>query len=71
MPYTVTITSSDGNKNTYSCGGGTDQEALVYAGKVVEEKADPSDPQATVTIEKDGREIGVPAVVADMIKRAV
>ena len=71
MTYTVTITSSDGNKNTYMCGGGTDQEALVYAGKVVEGKADPSDPQATVTIEKDGQAIGVPAIVDDMIKRAI
>ena len=71
MTYTVTITSTDGSKNTYSCGGATDQEALIYAGKVVEEKADPDDPNATVTIEKDGKEIGVPAVVRDMITKAV
>ena len=32
MAYTVTITSTTGEKNTYTCGGATDQEALIYAG---------------------------------------
>ena len=73
MTYTISITSADGNKNTYACGGATDQEALVYAGRagrVVEEKADPSDPKATVTIDKDGTQIGVPAVVGEVIKQS-
>ena len=71
MTYTVTITSTDGNKSTYTCGSATDQEALIYAGKVVEEKADRADPEASVTIEKDGEEIGPPATVRDMITKAV
>ncbi len=54
MIYTVTITSTTGEKNTYNCGGATDQEALIYAGKVVEEKADASDLAASVSINKDG-----------------
>ena len=71
MTYTVTITSTTGEKNTYTCGGATDQEALIYAGKVVEAKADASDPAASVSIEKDGVEFGPVVTVADMIKRAV
>lgn len=71
MTYTVTITSTSGEKNTYTCGGATDQEALIYAGKVVEEKADADDPEATVSIEKDGKEFGPAATVAEMTKKAV
>ena len=70
MTYTVTITSTDGNKNTYTCGGSSDQEALIYAGKVVEEKADDADLDAAVTIEKDGQKIGPHATVRDMITKA-
>ena len=71
MTYTVTITSTTGDKNTYTCGGVTDQEALIYAGKVVEEKADASDPEASVSIEKEGSGIGPAATVAEMIKKAI
>lgn len=71
MTYTVTITSTTGEKNTYTCGGASDQEALIYAGKVVEEKADTSDPDASVTIAKDGKEIGPAATVAEMTSKAV
>ena len=71
MPYTVTIVSTDGAKHTYVCGGATDQEALIYAGKVVEEKADRGDPDAYVTIEKDGEKIGPVATVKDMTTKAV
>ena len=71
MTYTVTITSTDGNKNTYTCGGATDQEALIYAGKIVEEKADEADPEASVTIEKDGEKVGPTATVRDMTTKAV
>ena len=71
MPYTVSIIPKSGDKATYTCGGATDQEALVYAGKVVEENAADADPSATVVIEKDGERIGPPATIADMTKRAV
>ena len=67
----MTITSTDGNKNTYTCGGATDQEALIYAGKIVEEKADEADPEASVTIEKDGEKVGPTATVRDMTTKAV
>jgi len=69
MTYTVTITSSGGEQNTYKCGGATDQEALIYAGKVVEDKADRDDPEASVVIAKDGKQIGPGASVADTTKR--
>ena len=71
MTYTVTITSTTGERNTYTCGGASDQEALIYAGKVVEEKADTSDPDASVTITRDGKEIGPAASVAEMTRKAV
>lgn len=38
MAYFVTITSSDGNSNTYACAGTSDQQALIYAGKVIEDR---------------------------------
>lgn len=71
MTYKVTITSSGGQTHTYACGGSTDQEAMIYAGKVVEEKADVSDPEASVDITRNGEKIGPIATVADMIKKAV
>ena len=67
----MTITSITGEKNTYTCGGATDQEALIYAGKVVEEKADVTDPEASVSIEKDGSWIGPAATVAEVINKAI
>ena len=71
MTYTVTITSTSGEKNTYQCAGLSDQEALIYAGKVVEEKADEADPDASVTICKDDKPIGPNATVRDMTTKAV
>lgn len=71
MSYLVTITSTDGNKNTFNCGGATDQEALIYAGKIVEDKGDENDPAATVAITKDGKDIGPASTVRDMTTRAV
>ena len=71
MTYTVTITSTNGSKNTYTCGGATDQEALIYAGKVVEQNADRADLEASVTIEKDGEKVGPVATVRDMTTKAV
>ncbi len=71
MAYTVTITSTNGKQSTYACGGAGDQEALIFAGKVVEEHADPDDTEASVTIDKDGKEIGVPAKVREMLGKAV
>ena len=69
MAYTVTILSTDGNTNTYSCGGSSDQEARILAIGVAKEKADRDDPGATVTIEKDGEKIGPAATVRDMIAK--
>ena len=71
MTYSVTITSSDGNTNTYACAGTSDQQALIYAGKVVEEKADRDDPTAAVTVTRDGEAIGPASTVGDMTTRAV
>ena len=71
MTYSVTITSTDGNTNTYSCAGSSDQQALIYAGKVVEEKADHEDPEAKVSITKDGKAIGPESTVGDMMKKAI
>lgn len=71
MTYSVTITSTDGNSNTYACAGTSDQQALIYAGKVVEEKADRDDPEAKVSITRDGENIGPSSTVGDMTTRAV
>ena len=71
MPYTVTITPTSGDKTTYPCGGASDQEALIYAGKVVEANADRSDPDAAISVEKDGAAIGPPATVAEMTQKTV
>ena len=69
MTYSVTIISTDGNSNTYACAGSNDQEALIYAGKVVEEKADPSDAEAKVQITKDGENIGPASKVGEMTNK--
>lgn len=71
MAYSVTINSTDGNSNTYACAGSNDQEALIYAGKVVEEKADPEDAEAKVQITKDGKDIGPASTVGDMTNKTV
>ena len=71
MTFTVTITSSKGQETSYPCGGADDQAALIYAGKVVEANADLSDPEAAVTIYKDGALIGPAASVAEMTRKAV
>ena len=70
MTYSVTITSTDGNSNTYACAGTSDQQALLYAGKVVEEKAARDDPAAAVTIPRAGEAIGPASTVGDMITKA-
>ena len=69
MTYSVTITSTDGNSNTYACAGSDDQEALIYAGKVVEEKADAEDAEAKVQITRDGKDIGPTSTVGNIINR--
>ena len=69
MAYAVTIKSSDGNSNTYACAGSNDQEALIYAGKVVEAKADPEDQLAAVQITNDGKDIGPASTVGDMVNK--
>ena len=70
MTYSVTITSSDGNTNSYACAGASDQQALIYAGKVVEEKADRDDSAAAVTVTRDGEAIGPASTVGDMTTKA-
>lgn len=69
MAYTVTILSTDGNTNTYSCGGSSDQDARMLAVEIVKEKADRDDAGATVTIENDGEKIGPASTVRDMIAK--
>ena len=71
MTYSVTIFSADGNSNTYACAGSNDQEALIYAGKVVEEKADPDDAQAKVLVSRNGENIGPASTVGDMTNKTV
>ena len=70
MPYTVTILSTDGNTNTYSCEGSSDAEARTSTIEIVKEKADRDDPGATVTIELDGEKIGPASTVRDMVAKA-
>ena len=69
--YTVTVHSTNGESTTYPCAGVQDQDALIYAGKVVEEHADRSDPNASVTIKKDGEVFGPASTVRDMITKTV
>ena len=71
MAYAVTITSTDGKEQTYACSGAGDQEALIYAGKVVEANADRADPDASVKITKDGEGIGPVSTVKEMTTKAV
>lgn len=71
MVYTVTIIPSSGEKSSYPCGGASDQEALIYAGKVVEANADRSDPDAAIVVEKDGEPIGPTATLAELTRKAV
>lgn len=68
MTYIVTITSPDGNKTSFSCGGGSDQEALIYAGKIVEANVTDLDPDASVTILRDGTAIGTATTVKEITK---
>ena len=69
--YAVMITSSEGEKQTYPCAGVQDQDALIYAGKVVETYADRNDLDASVTIIKNGTPFGPASTVRDMTTKSV
>ena len=71
MSYEVTITSKDGKEQSYPCGGVNDQDALIYAGKIVEANAISFSDNDAVNITKDGKKIGPIATVREMTTRAV
>lgn len=71
MSYKVTITSMSGQQQEYPCGGTSDQEALIYAGKIVEANAGSLSQSDEVCIMNDGEKIGPIATVKDMTTRAV
>ena len=65
MTYTVTITSADGGESSYPCFGQTEAAVPIYAAAVVALNAD--DPDATVTVSKDGCKMDAPATVGDLL----
>jgi hypothetical protein len=68
MAYTVIITATDGTQVSYPCAGKSDQDAMIYAGKVIEANADSLDAFSRVTVLRDGKEISTATTVREVTK---
>ena len=68
MSCWVILTAPDGNRESVLCAGDSDQEALLYGGKIVEVRRKRLDPSTMVTITRNGKEIGPAVSVAELLQ---
>ena len=70
MEYSVTIKSPGGKTKRYSYGSTSDQQATVFASKIVEANVAGLDLASCVTITRDGAAISEASTVREVIQAA-
>ena len=68
MSRWVILTAPAGNEESVLCAGESDQEALIYGGKIVEVPRNLLDPATMVTITRHGDDIGPAVSLAELLQ---